>query len=168
MHKRYMCARILYGTTVTRSTAHTYTQYIMRIQKYSAQYRPHAHACCNVCAFSKDCHVNVSLLPVHANKWDRHFFPTNVVVSEDFSVYFSLTESEKQSLEGTFSPDCHVNVSVLPVGANKCTPSFLSDQCCPKWGLFRLRGPNGIGKTVIRRRIFERFSCEGFCVTSRC
>ena len=29
-----------------------------------------------------------------------------------------LTESEKLSLEGTFSKDCHVNVSLLPVGAN--------------------------------------------------
>ena len=62
-----------------------------------------------------------------------HFFPTNVVLSGDFSVYVGLTESEKLSLEGTFSIDCHVNVTLLPVGANKCTASFLSDQCCPKW-----------------------------------
>ena len=50
-----------------------------------------------------------------------HFFPTNVVLSGDFSVFGSLTESEKLSLEGTFSTDCHVNVSLLLVGANKCT-----------------------------------------------
>ena len=48
-----------------------------------------------------------------------HFFPTNVVLGGDFSVYGSLTESEKLSLEGTFSKDCHLNVSALQVGANK-------------------------------------------------
>ena len=61
------------------------------------------------------------------------FFPTNVVLSGDFSVYVGITESEKLSLKGTFFTDCHVNVSALQVGANKCTASFLSDQCCPKW-----------------------------------
>ena len=53
-------------------------------------------------------------------------FPTRVVLSGDFFVYESLTESDKLSLEGTFSTDCHVNVSVLSVRANKCTLSFLS------------------------------------------
>ena len=62
-----------------------------------------------------------------------YFFPTNVVLGGDFSVYGSLTESEKLSLEGTFSTDCHVNVSLLPVHANKCTASFFSDQCSPRW-----------------------------------
>ena len=59
------------------------------------------------------------------------FFLTNVVLSGDFSVFtWALTESEKLSL---FSKDCHVNFSALPVGANKCTLSIFSDQCCPKW-----------------------------------
>ena len=44
-----------------------------------------------------------------------HFCPTNVVLGGDFSVFVGLTESEKLSLEGTFSTDCHVNVSLLPV-----------------------------------------------------
>ena len=61
------------------------------------------------------------------------FFPTNVVPGGDFSFYVGLTESEQRSLEGTFSTDCHVNVSLLPVCATKFTPSFLSDQCCPRW-----------------------------------
>ena len=49
------------------------------------------------------------------------FYHTNVVLSGDFSVSVSLTETEKLSLEGTF---CHVNVSVMLVGVTKCTPSF--------------------------------------------
>ena len=60
-------------------------------------------------------------------------FPTNVVLGGDFSVYVGLTESEKLSFEGTFSKYCHVNFSLLPVHANKCTAYFFSDQCCPKW-----------------------------------
>ena len=54
-----------------------------------------------------------------------HFFLTNVVPGGDFSVYGSLSESEKLSLEGTFSTDCHMNFSLLPVRAKKCTASFL-------------------------------------------
>ena len=69
-----------------------------------------------------------------------HFFPTNIVLGGDFSIYGSLTESEKLPLEGMFSPDCHANVSVLLVGANRCTPSYLSDQCCPRWCFFPFTG----------------------------
>ena len=49
-----------------------------------------------------------------------HFFPTNVVLTGDFSVFGSLTKSEKLSEKAHFSTDCHVNVSLLPipVGAN--------------------------------------------------
>ena len=61
------------------------------------------------------------LLSVHL-----HFFPTNALLSGDFSVYGSLTESDKVSLEGTFCTDCHVNVSLLLVRGNKCT-SFLTN-----------------------------------------
>ena len=82
---------------------------------------------------SKDCHVNVSVLLVGANKCNLQFFPTIVVLDADFSVCGRLTELKKLSLEGTFSKDCRMNVSLLTVGTNKCTPSFLSDQCCPMW-----------------------------------
>ena len=61
-------------------------------------------------------HYRYLLISVHL-----HFFSTNVVLGGDFSVYRSLTESEKLSLEGKFSTDCHVNVSLLSVRANKCT-----------------------------------------------
>ena len=93
-----------------------------------------------------------------------HFFLTNVVPSGDFSVYVTLMESEKLSLEGTFSKNCHVNVSVLPVGANKCTSSFLSDQCCPKCIISEdfsvYVSQTESEKTVIRGHIFQRLSCE--------
>ena len=62
-------------------------------------------------------------------------------------------ESEKLSLEGTFSTYCHVNVSLLPVCANNmCTPSILSDHCCPISGDFSVYGSlMESEKTVIRR-----------------
>ena len=43
---------------------------------------------------------SVSVLPVGAIECMVH---TNVVLSGDFSVYVSLTEMEKLSLEGTFN-----------------------------------------------------------------
>ena len=49
-------------------------------------------------------HYQWVLISVHF-----HFFPTNVVLSGDFSVYGSLTESEKLSLEGTFFREERVN-----------------------------------------------------------
>ena len=62
-----------------------------------------------------------------------HLYPTTVVLSGDFSVFVRLTKTEKLSLEDQFSKKSYVYVSVLPAGAHKCTPSFISDHCCPKW-----------------------------------
>ena len=92
-------------------------------------------------------------------------FPTTVVLSDDFSVFVSLTKTEKLSLEDQFSKKkvmcmylCYQQVLISVHLHLYSTTVVLSGD------FFRFREANKNGKTVIRRPVFQKIvMCMYLC-----